>query len=117
MRVERFKHRFVDVVPPYDQMEDDVIYVSLSCNVAVHKCACGCGQEVATTLAPHRWKLIYDGKTITLSPSIGNWYFECQSHYFIRENQVVWAGILPEQKPKAKKNWLCRFWSGFRRKH
>lgn len=35
MRVERFKHRFVDVVPPYDQMEDEVIYVSLSCNVAV----------------------------------------------------------------------------------
>lgn len=117
MRVKRYKHRFVDIVPPYDQLEDDVLYVSLSCNVAVHKCACGCGQEVVTTIAQHRWKMTYDGKTITLSPSIGNWYFECQSHYFIRENNVVWAEFAPKKQRKTIKGWLWRFWGRFKRKY
>ena len=116
MRVERLKHRFVDIVPPYDRMEENVIYISLPCNVAVHKCACGCGKEVVTTIAPHRWKLTYDGKSVSLSPSIGNWYFACQSHYFIRENEVIWAGIPPEKEHRVFPKWLWRFWCGFSRK-
>lgn len=116
MRVERLKHSFVDTVPPYDQMENDMIYVSLPCNVAIHKCACGCGKEVVTTIAPHRWKMIYDGKTVSLSPSIGNWYFACKSHYFIRENQVIWVETPSVQKRKPWTNWYWRFLSGFNRK-
>lgn len=116
MRVERFKHRFIDIVPPYDRMEENVIYISLSCNVAVHKCACGCGKEVVTTIAPHRWKLTYDGKSVSLSPSIGNWYFACQSHYFIQENEVIWADIPPEKKRRAFLKWFWPFWRGFVRK-
>lgn len=116
MRVERLKHKFVDIVPPYDRMEENVIYISLSCNVAVHKCACGCGKEVVTTIAPHRWKLTYDGKSVSLSPSIGNWYFACQSHYFIRENEVIWAEIPTEKKRRVFPRCLWRFWCGFSRK-
>ena len=35
--------------------------------------------------------LIFDGKTISLYPSIGNWGFKCQSHYWITNNRVRWA--------------------------
>jgi hypothetical protein len=44
-----------------------------------------------TPLSPIDWSLTFDGETITLDPSIGNWSFECKSHYFIRKNKVVWA--------------------------
>jgi len=33
---------------------------------AVHKCACGCGKEVVTPLSPTDWKLIFDGKALSL---------------------------------------------------
>jgi hypothetical protein len=44
-----------------------------------------------TPIRPTDWKLIFDGKTVTLHPSIGNWSFPCQSHYWIRGNRVKWA--------------------------
>jgi hypothetical protein len=28
---------------------------------------------------------------VSLNPSIGNWSFRCQSHYWIRRNRVIWA--------------------------
>jgi hypothetical protein len=56
----------------------------------LHACCCGCGNKVVTPLAPGRWHLTYDGKTISLEPSIGNWSFPCQSHYWIENNAVIW---------------------------
>jgi hypothetical protein len=44
-----------------------------------------------TPLSPLDWKLIYDGESISLDPSIGNWSFKCRSHYWIRQGRVVWA--------------------------
>lgn len=35
--------------------------------------------------------MTFDGETITLYPSIGNWSFPCQSHYWITNNKVRWA--------------------------
>jgi hypothetical protein len=29
---------------------------------------------------------------VTLHPSVGNWNHPCQSHYVIRDNQILWAG-------------------------
>jgi len=40
---------------------------------------------------PTDWTLLFDGKTVSLEPSIGNWSFPCQSHYYIRKNRVKWA--------------------------
>ena len=34
---------------------------------------------------------IFDGKTVSLHPSIGNWSFACRSHYWVRNNRVQWA--------------------------
>ncbi|MDO8513386.1 MAG: DUF6527 family protein [bacterium] len=82
-------HKFVEQIPR--DLDDNVIYISIKYGTAIHKCFCGCQQEVVTPLTPTDWKLIYDGKTISLSPSIGNWSYKCQSHYWIKRNQVIWA--------------------------
>ena len=52
---------------------------------------CGCGNEVVTPLSPSDWELNYNGESISLHPSIGNWSFDCQSHYWVRNNEIVWA--------------------------
>jgi len=83
------KHKFVEYIPK--KLDDRTIYVSIDFATVVHKCCCGCGNEVVTPLSPTDWKLIYDGQSISLYPSIGNWNFNCQSHYWIRDNQVKWA--------------------------
>jgi hypothetical protein len=37
------------------------------------------------------WRLIFDGKNVSLLPSIGSWNLPCQSHYFITKNKAVRA--------------------------
>ncbi|MGH7484673.1 MAG: DUF6527 family protein, partial [bacterium] len=59
-------------------------------NIA-HGCACGCGREVITPLAPTEWRMTFNGRNITIHPSIGNWSFPCRSHYWIRNNAVEWS--------------------------
>ncbi|MDA3837484.1 MAG: DUF6527 family protein [Candidatus Delongbacteria bacterium] len=82
-------HKFVEFIP--ENLEEGIIYITIKYATAVHSCACGCGKEVVTPLSPTDWKLTYDGATITLSPSIGNWNFECKSHYWIINSEVEWA--------------------------
>lgn len=82
-------HKFVNQIP--EILEDNVIYVSIPFETVIHKCCCGCGREVVTPLSPTGWSLTFDGETISLSPSIGNWNFECKSHYFIRNDKILWA--------------------------
>ena len=104
------QHRFVEIIP--DTIEDGVLYISLKYCTAIHKCVCGCGNEVVTPISPTDWKLIFDGKTVSLSPSIGNWNFNCQSHYWIKRNEIVYArewdkeeiqfGRTNDKKRKAK---------------
>jgi len=84
-----FKHEFVEFIP--DTIEEGKIYLSIDYATAIHKCACGCGKEVVTPLSPTDWKLIFDGKTVSLDPSIGNWGFPCRSHYWVRNNRALWA--------------------------
>jgi Family of unknown function (DUF6527) len=88
-RMMRLEHRFVEFVPK--ELEDNILYISIRFRTAIHKCACGCGIKTVTPLSPTDWKLIFNGKSVSLSPSIGNWSFPCESHYWIRENYVEWA--------------------------
>lgn len=83
------RHEFVDVIP--DHLEDQVIYISITYSTAVHLCCCGCKSEVVTPLSPTDWAVTFDGESISLRPSIGNWSFQCQSHYWIQRNRVRWA--------------------------
>lgn len=114
MRIKRFQPHFVDLIPDYCDLDDDGLYISIMCHVAVHKCACGCGMEVSTTFSPDRWKLIFDGKSVSLAPSIGNFSFPCHSHYYIRENNVIW--IDDRQPPKEMARRSCRKWFYFFRR-
>jgi len=105
-------HKFVEQIP--DVLEYGVVYISISHRVAIHKCICGCGDEVVTPFAPYGWRLSFDGETVSLSPSIGNWNFECRSHYWIRNNQVVFAESFDEKfsnkKKKSKNKKFFQFW-------
>ena len=83
------RHEFVEHIP--DQIEGGVIYVSIRFATAVHSCACGCGEEVVTPFGPAEWSLTYDGMSVSLSPSIGNWSFACRSHYWVDEGRIRWA--------------------------
>ena len=89
IRCERLEHRFVANIP--NLVEPGVLYVSIEYATAIHLCCCGCGEEVVTPLTPTDWKLTFDGESVSLWPSIGNWNFKCRSHYFIEHNRVITA--------------------------
>ena len=96
-----FEHQFVDYIP--EQLEEGVLYIAMEFATASHLCSCGCKQEVVTPLAPTEWKLIYDGESVTLYPSIGNWSFTCRSHYWIRRGRIV-----PAPNWSEEEIWLAR---------
>lgn len=82
-------HKFVEFIPR--ELEPNTIYVSIPYATVIHNCCCGCGNRVVTPISPMDWKLIFDGRSISLDPSVGNWSFPCRSHYWIRNNRVVWS--------------------------
>ena len=88
--MKMLQHRFVEFIP--EKIEEGFLYISIEYCTAIHKCICGCGNEVVTPLSPTDWKLTFNGKTISLYPSIGNWNFDCQSHYWIKNNKIEFAG-------------------------
>lgn len=89
MRVSIFAVEFVELVP--NELRHGVLYVSMQYATAVHACACGCGNKVVTPLSPRDWVLMFDGESVSLEPSVGNWSFPCRSHYWIERNRVRWA--------------------------
>lgn len=90
MKTSEIDFRFVDAIP--EKVEQGTLYISIEFATAVHRCCCGCGQEVVTPLSPTDWALTFDGEAVSLSPSIGSWSFPCRSHYWIRRNMISWAG-------------------------
>lgn len=105
------KHKFVEFIPK--NLDENTIYVSLEYSTAVHNCCCGCGNEVVTPLSPRDWYLTYNGEAISLNPSIGNWGFPCQSHYWIKNNEVKWAEKWSKEKIAAKRNYEFKKKSDF----
>jgi hypothetical protein len=101
MKQESFKHQFVELIP--EELQDGMLYVSIRFATVSHLCACGCRSKVVTPLKPTDWKLTFDGKTITLDPSIGNWSFPCRSHYLIIKNRVRWAEDWSQSRIDANK--------------
>jgi hypothetical protein len=89
-RVERLRTVFTAEIP--ERLEDGILYVSRECCVALHNCACGCGEEVSTPLVPTEYRLTTHGDDASLWPSIGNHDFACASHYIIDRGVIVWAG-------------------------
>lgn len=61
-----------------------------------HLCPCGCGEPVYLLYGGKGWNitLSINGrglKSVTISPSVGCFDFPCKSHYFIRENKIIWV--------------------------
>ena len=100
---KNLSYRFVKHIPC--NMQEGTIYVSMEFSTAIHKCCCGCGQEVVTPFSPTDWQLLFDGKSISLNPSIGSWSFHCKSHYWIRHNKIIWA-----PRWSRKRIYLCRLY-------
>jgi Family of unknown function (DUF6527) len=93
------RHEFVELIP--DHLDEGVLYVSIKYDTASHLCCCGCGKEVVTPLSPTDWKVIYDGDSVSLYPSIGNWSFDCKSHYWIENGIVRWAEAWSDEEIEA----------------
>ena len=88
MKLYAIEHEFVEVIP--DEIKEGILYVSIPLAMTMHKCACGCGENVALPIRPFDWELTWDGETVSIYPSIGSWSLPCQSHYFITKNKIVW---------------------------
>jgi len=118
MKLKMITHRFVNFIP--DEVEEGVLYISTTYATAIHKCACGCGELVVTPIRPTDWMLIWNGDTVTMKPSIGNWSLPCQSHYLIIENEIIWAGKWSATQIKAgrarDKKAKSRYFERFRKK-
>jgi uncharacterized protein DUF6527 len=101
MRHTTLRPEFVEYIPR--QLDGGVLYVSIPYCTAVHKCACGCGNKVVTPISPADWQILFDGEAVSLFPSVGNWEFPCQAHYWIRSNRVVRAKpCTPEQIARGR---------------
>ena len=101
------QHKFVEFIP--DTIDDGILYISIHYCTAIHKCVCGCGNEVVTPISPSDWKLTFNGKAVSLHPSIGNWNFDCRSHYWIKNNEIKYASSWTEKEIRVgRKNDLQR---------
>ena len=87
MKIPELTPRDLDEFPRV--LEEGILYISEECELAAHKCCCGCGEDVITPLHTARWRLARHGGRVSLHPSIGNWKFACRSHYWIRNNRVI----------------------------
>jgi len=67
------KREFVEFIP--EELKEGTVYVSIRFATVSHLCVCGCKNKVVTPLRPADWKLIFDGKSVSLHPSVGNWGF------------------------------------------
>jgi hypothetical protein len=88
-KLHTIRHEFVEFVP--EQLEPEILYVSVQYKTMAHLCCCGCGKKVVTPISPTGWELTYNGRTVSISPSVGNWNLKCKSHYVISNSRVQWA--------------------------
>jgi hypothetical protein len=102
MKLRKLTPQFVKYIPK--EIEAGTIYISMEFATATHKCCCGCGSMIVTPFSPTLWKLYFDGESITLRPSIGNWSFPCQSHYWIKRNEVQWDRQFSDEEIHAVRN-------------
>ena len=88
---------FVDEVP--EELEHGKVYISRIYEVAVHLCACGCGQKTVMPLNQKPlgdyigWLLAEENGVVSFTPSVGNFQWESpyHAHYYITGNQIVWC--------------------------
>lgn len=102
IRHQTLEHRFVRNVPR--ELEPGILYISMEYATAVHSCCCGCGERVVTPFTPTDWKMTFDGDSMSLYPSVGNWNQKCRSHYVITRSRVVEAGPWSDKQIEAERH-------------
>ncbi|WP_219737190.1 MULTISPECIES: DUF6527 family protein [unclassified Pseudomonas] len=95
MTIRNLTPQFVERFP--DKLEQGELYLAMEFATAAHLCACGCGNKVITPFSPTDWQMYFDGETVSLKPSIGNWSFKCRSHYWVRSGRIEWAGNMSQE--------------------
>lgn len=101
MQHHTLEHRFVRNVPR--ELEPGVLYISMEYATAVHSCCCGCSERVVTPFTPTDWHMTFDGESISLHPSVGNWNQKCRSHYVIQKSRVLEAGTWTNAQIEAER--------------
>jgi len=131
-RISNISPEFVEFIPK--TLKEGVLYISEAYATASHNCPCGCGTRVVTPLTPTDWQVTVEGNFVSLFPSIGNWDYQCRSHYWIKRNQIVWAPrwsreriaagrSLDRERKEAyfekvqnvERSWFQAFWGRVRR--
>ena len=93
MRIESLEPVFCEQIT--NEPESGKLYISEKYVVAIHLCACGCGQKTVCDLQPkwrEGWIMANNDGSITLRPSIGNFAGEhpYHAHYYITDNKIEW---------------------------
>ena len=101
MRHQTLEHSFVRHIPR--ELDPGMLYISMDYATAAHSCCCGCGERVVTPFTPTDWRMTFDGESISLHPSVGNWNQKCRSHYLIKHSQVLEAGPWSEAQVEAER--------------
>ena len=95
---------FVEVLPEFDDVKADELWISHKHRTVNLRCPCGCGDLTVLSLHPSRWHVYFDGKSVSLEGPTGGsvWaHSGCGSHYLIRDNVVVWLDrIDPDRHPE-----------------
>ena len=74
----------VEYIPMKQEMKQGVVYISDRFGTAVHACLCGCRSLTVTPLGVNGWRYVFNEQHgLTMTPSIGNFKFDCKSHYII----------------------------------
>lgn len=91
MKLTELTIEYVDKMP--DTKEFGILYICKPYDLAIHLCACGCGQQSVTSLKDNAWTLTENDGKVTLRPSIGNFRGEKEyhAHYFITDNKIQWV--------------------------
>ena len=113
--MKTLQHKFVEFIP--DNIQEGILNVSIEHCTAIHKCVCGCGNEVVTPFSATDWRLSFNGEFVSLYPSIGNWNFDCNSHYWIIDNKIKWSTQWSKSKIEfGRENDIKRKKSYFKKK-
>jgi Family of unknown function (DUF6527) len=99
VRIGTIRPVYVDSFPK--ALEDGVLYISRKFSTACHRCCCGCGTKIVTPIRRTEYSLTDIGGRVSLYPSIGNWNHPCQTHYVIRNGEVIAAGAMRQREISA----------------
>lgn len=92
---------FVEVLPAQDSIGEGELWISHKHRTINLRCPCGCRHLTMLTIHPSRWHVRFDGAAVSLDGPTGGSVWttaRCNSHYFIRSNEVVWLNRIDPRR-------------------